>query len=502
MKIAILYYISPGSIKYKKWHDGFTKAIDILRKDDFFQIKMINFFDDSNIELNDFDIVMIKWGFGSTMQNYAQHYFKLKTKKCKIGLFISSIRQPTDHEMKFYDILFYETDWYKNYAKLNNHPHTYHAFGIDTDIMKFQSEQKKYDYIFVGNITEHKRPLNLINKKGKKLVVGFLENKNIINELKKNDIEVLDFVEYSELAKLYNMSNNCYVPCKIDGGGERAVLEARSCGINVEIENDNKKLSELLESDIWDSVYYSNQIKRGLMDLINENIKCDIDLYEFFSRSNLSIVQVGAMDGIKFDKLYPYIKKNNNVKAFLFEPVKYYFDKLVMNYKDSEGHIILINRAISNSDEEISFYIIDPIEIEKYKLPEFLMGISSIYEDRNSLSESYWTSRGKVHTEKYGWTYENIIKKYKKKIKVNSIKPITFLKNYSVNKIDILAIDCEGHDFCIIKDFLQNIKPKYIKFEYNNLPKNELEECKNYLLLNNYKTIFYNSQECLAIFLN
>lgn len=462
---------------------------------------MINFYDNPNIELNNYDIVLIKWGFGSLMQNYAQNYFKTRPKKCMIGIFISSIRIPTDLDINFFDVMFYETEWFKIYANLNRHNNIYHAFGIDTSIMKRISLVKKYDYIFVGNITEYKRPLNLINKKGKKLVVGFLDNKKIIDELKNNGIDVLDFVDYSELARLYNMSKTCYLPCRVDGGGERAVLEARACGINVEIEEDNKKLYELLKSDIYDSDYYCNQIKRGLMDVINTKIKYDTDLFELYKSTSITVVQIGAMDGIKFDKTHLYFLNNSNIRAFLIEPVKYYFDKLVENYKNASGHITLINRAISNIDGEINFNIIDPHEIEKNKLPEFLMGISSIYDDRNSLSENYWLTRGKIHTEKYGWTYDGLIKKYKRKIKVNSIRSDTFLKTYFVNKIDVLIIDAQGYEFHILKDFLQYIKPKYIKIDYNNLLKNELEQCKDLFLINNYRTIFYSGQEALAIYL-
>src|SRR5690606_18881289 len=128
-----------------------------------------------------------------------EKYFKMKGKECKIGIFISSIKIPSDDDINFFDILFYETEWYKKYSNLNRHSNIYHAFGIDTTIMKYIEMEKKYDYIFVGNIVKYKRPLNIINKKGTRLVVGFMEDKNIVNELKKNDVEVLDFIEYEKL---------------------------------------------------------------------------------------------------------------------------------------------------------------------------------------------------------------------------------------------------------------------------------------------------------------
>ena len=459
MKIAILYHIPNNSIKYEKWHDGFTKAIELLKKDSLLEIDMINFFDKTDIELNNYNFVFIKWGFGSSMQSYCQKYFSQKGKKCKIGIFISSIKIPTTNDINFFDILFYETEWYKNYANLNRHSNIYHAFGIDTQVMRNLNIQKKYDYIFVGNVTDYKRPEKLIEKPGNKLVVGFLDNKKTVDELKLNGIEVKNFVEYNELSKLYNASRICYVPCRVDGGGERAVLEARACGLKVEIENDNKKLLELLNSDIYDSHYYANKIKRGIFDIINSNIRHVTDIYSLYSKSRLNIVQIGAMDGIKFDKLYPYIIDNEKVKAYLFEPVRYYFDKLVENYRNAEGHIVLLNHAISDVDGEIDFNVIDPEEIINNNLPEFLMGVSSRYNDRNSLGRGYWQTRGKIHTEKNGWTFENTIEKYIRKIRVKSMKASTFLRKYKLDQIDFLVVDAEGSDYHIIKDFLEVIRP-------------------------------------------
>lgn len=270
MKIAILYKINPGTIKFNKWHDGFTKAIDILKATyNDMQIQMINFYVNKNLELNNYDIVMIKWGFGSDMQHYAKNYFESKGKKCKIGLFISSIIKPTDNDLKFFDLLFYETEWYKQYAGLNRHKNIYHAFGIDTAVMKKMPEvEKKYDIIFVGAISKHKRPLNILKKEGTKLAVGFLEDNELVTKLKADGVNVINFVTFDNLAKLYNMSKCCYVPCTVDGGGERAVLEARACGINVLIENDNAKLKELIKSPLYDSHYYANQIRKGFLNTI------------------------------------------------------------------------------------------------------------------------------------------------------------------------------------------------------------------------------------------
>lgn len=61
------------------------------------------------------------------------------------------------------------------------------------------------------------------------------------------------------------------MPDDVLGGGERAILEARSLGVEVEIESDNPKLAELLDSPIYDHLYYAAQLRFGLelLDLLS-----------------------------------------------------------------------------------------------------------------------------------------------------------------------------------------------------------------------------------------
>ena len=83
--------------------------------------------------------------------------------------------------------------------------------------------------------------------------------------LRAKGVEVLAPVPYAELAALIRASRSVYVPDDVLGGGERAVLEARSLGVRVIIEeSDNPKLAELLTSPIYDHAYYAKQLSYGL----------------------------------------------------------------------------------------------------------------------------------------------------------------------------------------------------------------------------------------------
>ena len=83
-------------------------------------------------------------------------------------------------------------------------------------------------------------------------------NVNFLNtKLIENNVEIIEFIEYDKLAKYYNQSKLYYVPCTIHGGGERSILEARSCGITIKVEDDNPKLKELTKSELYSSKYYA-----------------------------------------------------------------------------------------------------------------------------------------------------------------------------------------------------------------------------------------------------
>jgi hypothetical protein len=176
--------------------------------------------------------------------------------------------------MLYYDVLYYETDWYKKIIK--NHPNIYHAFGINKNaLIKPLEYIQKYDYICIGAFQPRKRMELLLKIKGAKiLVIGEDYNttysKKVIDSLNKNtNIDIMPFVEYSKLPTYFCMAKTLYIPANVYGGGERAILEARHCGLSIRIESDNPVLKEMLNSPIWDSQYYYQQLRKGI-----ESVSC------------------------------------------------------------------------------------------------------------------------------------------------------------------------------------------------------------------------------------
>jgi hypothetical protein len=114
----------------------------------------------------------------------------------------------------------------------------------------------------------------MCNLPGSRIAIGEIQKGNpqeslgIVAKLLAHGVMVSDMVEPEQLAEMYRMSNTIYIPADIFGGGERAVLEGRACGIDVQIESDNPKLQELLTSPLYNDEYYYIQLKKGVEECL------------------------------------------------------------------------------------------------------------------------------------------------------------------------------------------------------------------------------------------
>lgn len=258
-----------------RWMDGLWAALNLLEDD--FEIDRFNLqVSDTNDYPNEHDFVL-GWGaFGSRVDQALQPVRSIKKGLCIAG----NAMPPTGADN--YDVLFYETKWYR--PQINFHKNIVHAFGINSDIYNSEPVSNLvnmsfatpvvWDYIGVGSLSAWKRWDKILGKNGLKLVVGEYqvgnetESLSIAQNLVKNGCMVSNMVNPVDLANLYRWSRVCYIPADINGGGERAVLEARACGLKVEVEFDNPKLLELLTCPIYDEKYYAAQLKKGVLSCL------------------------------------------------------------------------------------------------------------------------------------------------------------------------------------------------------------------------------------------
>jgi len=263
------------------WMDGLSAALNVLEND--FDIKKMNLATVARIpELGpgehtlpnplEYDFIL-GWGaFGSSVDKWIQ----ANEKRVKSGLCIAGNATPPDGANS-YDVLFYETKWYR--SQISWHPHIVHAFGVNTDLYSPPTIPTPvvWDYIGVGAFASWKRWDKMADKPGCQLVVGEYQLNNeseslgIVRHLVRSGVMVSGQVSPLDLVNLYYWSRKLYMPADINGGGERAILEAKACGLPVEIEGDNPKLQELVDLDtVPNHLYYAAQLKRGIMSCLGK----------------------------------------------------------------------------------------------------------------------------------------------------------------------------------------------------------------------------------------
>tara|TARA_Y100001972_G_C7612165_1_gene306888 strand:+ start:268 stop:1029 length:762 start_codon:yes stop_codon:yes gene_type:complete len=166
------------------------------------------------------------------------------------------------------------------------------------------------------------------------------------------------------------------------------------------------------------------------------------------------LIKVGANDGWMCDNLYDFVMENDP-RSIMIEPIPCYFSALKENFK-SLKNIKYEMIAIDNQDGQREMtYIHDKkfqsgevtfrLESTPHLIKEhWARGLGSFYKDKNNLGCPELAQHAEKITVKTK-TIESILNKY----------------NVDSNTNLVLATDCEGHDYEILKNFNFNkIKPK------------------------------------------
>lgn len=256
----------------EKWKDGLNAALKVLEGD--FEIEYLNLaLEQKPLPECDF---ALGWGaFGSPADKY------LRNQEVKKGLCIGGMAHYEDtltNPMN-YDILFYETEFFK--PMISKHPNIKRAFGVNTDIFHNTDSERTIDVLGVGAFANWKRHHEILEVPGDvRLVIGEIqsggdgqdpskgglaESMNIIGYLLTNGVGVLPMIPPEKLAEFYNRSKLVFLPAHLAGGGERAVWEARLCGCDVQVAQDNPKLKELLYGEVLDHFAYAESLREGIL---------------------------------------------------------------------------------------------------------------------------------------------------------------------------------------------------------------------------------------------
>jgi FkbM family methyltransferase len=218
-----------------------------------------------------------------------------------------------------------------------------------------------------------------------------------------------------------------------------------------------------------------NKFKRnGYLAFCPSMLEISVSALSALRGGGLKVIQIGTNNGR--DYFNPLIH-HYAVKALLVEPIPQLIDEIKKNYSAFSGELIIENSAVS--DECLDAFILNVLNPD--------------------LWDEYRVNVGRSATEIASINEGTLIKKISARLKLPAddarklimkiICPVntlaTLAQKYDFDYIDVLQIDCEGHDLNVIKS-LGAARPQIINFESMNLDQKQWVEWKSWAHQNGY----------------
>jgi FkbM family methyltransferase len=181
-------------------------------------------------------------------------------------------------------------------------------------------------------------------------------------------------------------------------------------------------------------------------------------------RKDLFIVEIGSNDGKSGDPLFPLIRSHRSWQALFVEPVPFLFEQLRRNHGDNP-RFRYEQVAISEQAQTMPFYYVSPdVRREVPHLPPFLEQLGSFY---------------RANVEKH---MTDELDRFIIEMPVEAVTLSTVLDRQKVDRIDVLLIDTEGHDWHVLKQLdLARYSPLIILFEHKFLSPEDKAASREFL---------------------
>lgn len=173
------------------------------------------------------------------------------------------------------------------------------------------------------------------------------------------------------------------------------------------------------------------------------------------------VLEVGAMDGVRFDPLNQWLTEYQ-LPGLLIEPLPEMFGLLKKTYRGCPN-LSFANLAIDVEVGERTMNRISEAAVQQHDLESWAVGLSSFYDDRNALGGNF------IDEE----TFTRIAPFIEQRT-VATAPLHRVLADRGIGRVDILQIDTEGHDYQVLRTFPFDLCiPMIIHLEFYNLPRSE-----------------------------
>ncbi len=184
-------------------------------------------------------------------------------------------------------------------------------------------------------------------------------------------------------------------------------------------------------------------------------------------------VEIGSNDGEQHDHLRPFIL-DCPWRGIMVEPVPYVFERLRRNY-ESHGRIVLENVAIAERDGQLPFY-----HLRKPR-PEELPSLPDWYDGVGSFSREAVGS----HVKDIPDVEERIVCR-----EVEALEFESLCHRNGVQRVDLLLIDTEGHDWPILRSIdFDRRRPRLVVYEHFHLSPEDRAAARRHMEQHRYETM-------------
>jgi FkbM family methyltransferase len=160
----------------------------------------------------------------------------------------------------------------------------------------------------------------------------------------------------------------------------------------------------------------------------------------------LFFLEIGAMDGVHHDALYPHVVAHPEWEGLLVEPLPDMFKKLKATYKDRKN-LKFEQAAIAENAGVALITRIPPTKVNK-ECPDWADGISTLRPEKHIISQ-------------YGSLRQHTVQE-----KIRTMTFAELAEKQKLTQMDLLQIDTEGYDRIIFDQiWAAGFRPVIIKLE-------------------------------------
>jgi FkbM family methyltransferase len=214
-----------------------------------------------------------------------------------------------------------------------------------------------------------------------------------------------------------------------------------------------------------------------------------LDLY--FGLRHPFVLQVGVNDGMTHDSLHQHISKNN-LPGLLVEPQTDVFERLKQNYADNQN-LKFANVAVGEKDGTLPFYRIKQSLVLPGKEYKASSG-SSFYREQivGNVKNRIPPARSNVLKH-----ISNNPDDYIEEVPVRVVTLETLLREHHVEKIDFILLDCQGHDYVVLKQLdFKKFAPDIINYEHSLLSEADVQASRKLLEDHGYTYFVHEGDTC------